>query len=333
MTSHFPPNTKIKDFGYPETHPFHIGNYLLKSNGSISSSPTSSTTSSSASSSSTTSSSAFISNKHVNHHHHPPHHHLPNNYMTNSSQFILSNDYNNTNNINDDDDDDNDNDNDDDIIDDDYDQDEINCKARAIFDFSAENDNEISLIEGQIIWISYRHGQGWLVAEDPILGENGLVPEEYVEIMQNLDNKNKKKHKNKSININGDYQEFGHQYGNASNNQDEDVPKRFLPEIFNDHIHQDDDDDDVDCDSEWVDTDYEEEEEEAEEEQEQEKQQPQEGKEEPKMEIAKLEQPVNKESEINGETITTTTATITTTTTTTIEKINAIEKKLNDVEI
>ena len=64
----------------------------------------------------------------------------------------------------------------------------------------------------------------------------------------------------------------------------------------------------MDCDSEWVDTDYEEEEEEeeAEEEQEQEKQQPQEGKEEPKMEIAKLEQPVNKESEINGETITTT---------------------------
>lgn len=227
MTSHFPPNTKIKDFGYPETHPFHIGNYLLKSNGSISSSPTSSTTSSSASSSSTTSSSAFISNKHGNHHHHHHHHHLPNNYMTNSSQFILSNDYNNTNNINDDDDDDDDNDNDDDIIDDDYDQDEINCKARAIFDFSAENDNEISLIEGQIIWISYRHGQGWLVAEDPILGENGLVPEEYVEIMQNLDNKNKKKHKNKSININGDYQEFGHQYGNASNNQDEDVPKGF----------------------------------------------------------------------------------------------------------
>ena len=67
--------------------------------------------------------------------------------------------------------------------------------------------------------------------------------------MQNLDNKNKKKHKNKSININGDYQEFGHQYGNGSNNQDEDVPK-VLPEIFNDHIHQDDDDD-VDCDSEW----------------------------------------------------------------------------------
>ncbi|RCK65536.1 NAP1-binding protein 2 [Candida viswanathii] len=56
--------------------------------------------------------------------------------------------------------------------------DEINCKARAIFDFSAENDNEISLVEGQIIWISYRHGQGWLVAEDPENGENGLVPED-----------------------------------------------------------------------------------------------------------------------------------------------------------
>ena len=49
--------------------------------------------------------------------------------------------------------------------------------------------------------------------------------------MQNLDNKNKKKHKNKSININGDYQEFGHQYGNGSNNQDEDVPKGFTRNI------------------------------------------------------------------------------------------------------
>lgn len=53
----------------------------------------------------------------------------------------------------------------------------------ALFDFQPENDNEVALTEGQVIWISYRHGQGWLVAEDPDSGENGLVPEEYVEII------------------------------------------------------------------------------------------------------------------------------------------------------
>lgn len=60
---------------------------------------------------------------------------------------------------------------------------EINEQAIALFDFVPENDNEVGLTEGQIILISYRHGQGWLVAEDPNTGENGLVPEEYVEIL------------------------------------------------------------------------------------------------------------------------------------------------------
>lgn len=61
--------------------------------------------------------------------------------------------------------------------------DEIHGRAVALFDFTPENDNEAPLKEGQIIWISYRHGQGWLVAEDPITGEKGLVPEEYVEMI------------------------------------------------------------------------------------------------------------------------------------------------------
>lgn len=65
--------------------------------------------------------------------------------------------------------------------------DEINCRAVALFDFVPENDNEVRLAEGQVIWILYRHGQGWLVAEDPELGENGLVPEEYVEIFYDDD--------------------------------------------------------------------------------------------------------------------------------------------------
>lgn len=59
----------------------------------------------------------------------------------------------------------------------------MNLRAVALFDFTPENDNEIQLIEGQSVWISYRHGQGWLVAEDPVTGKNGLVPEEYVDFV------------------------------------------------------------------------------------------------------------------------------------------------------
>ncbi|KAG7192683.1 HOG (high osmolarity glycerol) pathway protein [Scheffersomyces spartinae] len=68
-----------------------------------------------------------------------------------------------------------------------YGTDEINRRAVALFDFIPENDNEVALIEGQLIWISYRHGQGWLVAEDPTTGKNGLVPEEYVEVYRDYD--------------------------------------------------------------------------------------------------------------------------------------------------
>lgn len=65
--------------------------------------------------------------------------------------------------------------------------DEIHGRAVALFDFIPENDNEAPLKEGQIIWVSYRHGQGWLVAEDPATGETGLVPEEYVQMISGHD--------------------------------------------------------------------------------------------------------------------------------------------------
>ncbi|EPS42522.1 hypothetical protein H072_3523 [Dactylellina haptotyla CBS 200.50] len=61
---------------------------------------------------------------------------------------------------------------------------EMHGKAVALFDFTRENDNELALVEGQVIWVSYRHGQGWLVAEDPRTGESGLVPEEYVRLFK-----------------------------------------------------------------------------------------------------------------------------------------------------
>ncbi|KAI9844650.1 MAG: HOG (high osmolarity glycerol) pathway protein [Thelocarpon superellum] len=63
---------------------------------------------------------------------------------------------------------------------------EMHGKAVALFDFTRENENELPLIEGQVIWVSYRHGQGWLVAEDPKTHESGLVPEEYVRLLRDI---------------------------------------------------------------------------------------------------------------------------------------------------
>lgn len=64
---------------------------------------------------------------------------------------------------------------------------EVHGKAVALFDFERENDNELPLTEGQILWVSYRHEQGWLVAQDPRSGESGLVPEEYVRLVRDIE--------------------------------------------------------------------------------------------------------------------------------------------------
>ena len=64
---------------------------------------------------------------------------------------------------------------------------EMHGKAVALFDFARENENELPLAEGQVIWVSYRHGQGWLVAQDPKSGESGLVPEEYVRLVEGIE--------------------------------------------------------------------------------------------------------------------------------------------------
>jgi hypothetical protein len=49
-------------------------------------------------------------------------------------------------------------------------EEEMHGRAVALFDFMKENDNELGLVEGQVIWVSYRHGMGWLVAQDPRTG-------------------------------------------------------------------------------------------------------------------------------------------------------------------
>ena len=64
---------------------------------------------------------------------------------------------------------------------------EMHGKAVALFDFTREHENELPLTEGQVIFVSYRHGQGWLVAEDPKTGESGLVPEEFVRLLRDIE--------------------------------------------------------------------------------------------------------------------------------------------------
>ena len=64
---------------------------------------------------------------------------------------------------------------------------EMHGKAVALFDFKSENENELALVEGQVIWVSYRQLQGWLVAQDPKTDESGLVPEAYVRLLKDIE--------------------------------------------------------------------------------------------------------------------------------------------------
>lgn len=64
---------------------------------------------------------------------------------------------------------------------------EMHGKAVALFDFTREHENELPLTEGQVIYVSYRQSQGWLVAEDPKTGESGLVPEEFVRLLRDIE--------------------------------------------------------------------------------------------------------------------------------------------------
>ncbi|CDK25288.1 unnamed protein product [Kuraishia capsulata CBS 1993] len=57
-------------------------------------------------------------------------------------------------------------------------------RAIALYPFSPENENELELEEHQVIMINYKYGDGWLVASDLETGDTGLVPEEYVQLLE-----------------------------------------------------------------------------------------------------------------------------------------------------
>ncbi|KAI5952186.1 NBP2 [Candida theae] len=235
MGPRFPPNTKIKDFGYPESHPLH---YVVSLNHSRSSQlliedDDESDEEVQRFSDNTSTISSSDGSYHRSRHHESLRHDKHEGY-----EYEYEYEYDNEGHDTYDDYADLEDDYDDDDY---YEKDEINCEARAIFDFQPENDNEIGLSEGQVIWISYRHGQGWLVAEDPETGENGLVPEEYVELIGLLRR--------------GDPDTDADAEDEAQRREvEEDVAKPFLPEI----LRNDEPTGDVQkSDDDWVDTDYE----------------------------------------------------------------------------
>lgn len=84
---------------------------------------------------------------------------------------------------------------------------EMHGKAVALFDFTREHENELPLREGQVILVSYRHGQGWLVAEDPRTGESGLVPEAFVRLVRDIEGG--------LTSLNGDFNTGGTEGSNA----------------------------------------------------------------------------------------------------------------------
>jgi hypothetical protein len=100
-------------------------------------------------------------------------------------------------------------------------EEEMHGRAVALFDFARENENELPLTEGQIILVSYRQGEGWLVAQDPRTQESGLVPEEYVRLLRDIE---------------GGY--HGLMNGNAAAQQDSDEAKTPTQETSNEKVEQ-----------------------------------------------------------------------------------------------
>jgi len=55
------------------------------------------------------------------------------------------------------------------------------CQARALYDYEATNDTELSFTEGDILTITERDDSGWWFAE--LNGQTGFVPNNYVSVV------------------------------------------------------------------------------------------------------------------------------------------------------
>ncbi|KAL6945251.1 hypothetical protein ACO0QE_002700 [Hanseniaspora vineae] len=116
----------------------------------------------------------------------------------------------------------------------------INRKAIALYDFENENENELGLHEGQVVFIDYRHGQGWLVVETIDGMHTGLVPEDYLQILDETEDGQADQDQDQEPGHNGYANEYAHTNTNdaaASNTHDgvqEDSAKRpdYLAGLF-----------------------------------------------------------------------------------------------------
>lgn len=59
----------------------------------------------------------------------------------------------------------------------------VNKGAVALIDFGGSFMNELTLRRGQLLWIHSRRKDGWLLAENLVTHETGLVPEERVRLL------------------------------------------------------------------------------------------------------------------------------------------------------
>lgn len=63
---------------------------------------------------------------------------------------------------------------------------EMHGDAITISDFTGQSVSELPLTRGQLIWISSRHRQGWLLARNPRTDKSGLVPEKFVQLLRDV---------------------------------------------------------------------------------------------------------------------------------------------------
>jgi len=61
-------------------------------------------------------------------------------------------------------------------------QQNVHPKARALYDFAAQESNELSFTSGQELFITEDIGGGWLRAKNQF-GQEGLIPGNYVQML------------------------------------------------------------------------------------------------------------------------------------------------------
>lgn len=60
----------------------------------------------------------------------------------------------------------------------------VNIHVKALYDYDAEAESELTIKEGETLLITEKHSSGWWYATNSV-GQSGFVPENYVEVVAN----------------------------------------------------------------------------------------------------------------------------------------------------